>query len=259
MKRVWLTALSRDEQGVQQLMKGLMEYGLDVDGSFYEDDLEKMAWMASRDAIVSSDVAAWVLYIKGDSLEKESVRYGLSLLALNVIAVRGHGFPVLALLDAAEVDPETLPTPLAGMELLDANNPAAMAKVVAAAHRPEGPDVAGLEYRIDVYGNPQVGQWFEVGPSSGKWNGAVFGISDGDILFHAVGPRGRLPERSVLNYPVQGMDIRLGELNFAAWGLQNELTGNDSYFVKVEGFPGAIVFGPYPSQDETELFKIRLK
>ena len=260
MKQVWLTSLSKDEKEVQQVMKSLKGYGLGVDGHFWEDDLEKMAWMGPRDMLLSKDIAAWLLYIRGDAfIKKESVRYGLSLLAMTVTAARGLDFPILALLDGAELDAESLSTPLAGMELMDVSNPASMAKIVAAVHKTRGKSVQAPGYRIDVYGNPQIGQWFETGSGDGGWKGAVFGVSGGNIVFQAVGPKGRLPERSVLHYPVQGMDIEMGGQKFTAWGVQNELTEADSYFVKVEGQPDAIIFGPYPHTDEAEVYKIRLK
>ncbi len=259
MKRVWLTAISRDELGVQQLMKRLKGYGLEVDGHFWENDLKKMAWMGPREELLSDNTAAWLLYLKHGDLDDEDVRYGLSLLALTVTAGRGLDFPMFVLLDGAETTLPELPTPLAGFESMEANNPAAMARVVAAVHKPPAHDMPERRYRIDVYGNPQIGQWFETGPGNGSWHGAMFGVSGGDITFHAVGSRGRLPERSVLNYPVQGMDIEMGNQKFLAWGVQNDITENDSYFVKVDGWPDTVIFGPYSQEDQAEAYVLRLK
>ena len=116
-----------------------------------------------------------------------------------------------------------------------------------------------LAYRLDVYGNPQTGQWLEVGPTDASWNGALLGVAGAEIAFHAVGPNGSLPSKSVLNYPMEGLKLNLGDKEYVAWAVQNELDDETSYFTKIDGFPESVLFGPYSSEDETEVHVVQLK
>lgn len=258
MKSIWLTALAKDETKVQDLMRQFKKYGLEVRGHFWEDNLDKMSWIAPREEILKPEVVLWVILVAPGEMEKESVRYGLSLLALTVKTARGAGFPILALIPEEWETPEALPTPFRDFEFLKTSDPGLPAKVVALSHSPK-PSGNGLPYRLDVYGNVQIGQWFEVGPAKEAWEGAVFGVDEGEILFHAVGPSGRLPERAVLNYPMKGLEMELDGRKLTAWAVQNPLEPGESYFIKVEGHPNYVVFGPFPKEDQVELYTLRLK
>ena len=84
-------------------------------------------------------------------------------------------------------------------------------------------------------------------------------MSDAEIAFHGVGPKSSLPSKSVLNYPVEGLKLNLGNKEYTAWAVQNELDPDTSYFVKVKGFPESILFGPYSSEEDAEVFVVALK
>ncbi len=258
MKKIWLSSLGRDQEAVQGIMASLKTYGLEVSGHFWVDDLEKMAWIGPRKELLDPAVALWTILASARDLEDGSVRYGLSMLALAVQAVRGIHFPVVILqVPGGEIAAETLPTPLAGAEVLAITPTLPAARLVAMAHRPA--ETVFPPYRLDVYAIPRIGQWLEVGPREDEWQGAMLGVSGGAIALHAVGAAGRLPERSVLNYPQQGLKIELGATTFTAWAVQNEMDRSTSYFVKVEGAPDALLFGPYAAGADAEMFVIRLK
>ena len=87
----------------------------------------------------------------------------------------------------------------------------------------------------------------------------MLGVSGADITFHGVGPKGSLPSRSVLNYPMKGLKVNLGDKEYVAWAVQNELDGGSSYFVKVDGCPESLLFGPYASEKEAEVHVVTLK
>ena len=89
----------------------------------------------------------------------------------------------------------------------------------------------------------------------------MFGAYEGKIAFHGVGPAGKLPSKSVLNYPMEGLRLNLGEKEYIAWAVQNELHAETSYFVKLDGFPESILFGPFPADgaDEADVHVIDLK
>jgi len=259
MKKIWLTMISKDQKIAQNLITKLKGYGLNADGHFWIDDLKKMAWIAPRDEIVNSENEGWLIYANVKELEKESIRYGLSLLVLTVTAQKGRNFPIILLFDKPYKDTGALPTPLASLENVTMEDSSVYAKIVAKLNKRSSGSLA-QEYRIDVYGNPQIGQWFEIGPAQNQeWNGAIFGVSGADITFQAVGPRGRLPERSTLNYPVQGMKLETEKHNYIAWGVQNPISAQHSYFVRVDSWPDSIIFGQYPTKDKAELYSVVLK
>jgi len=257
MKKIWMTSLLTAEETVKRVMTQLRSYGLDADGRFWEDNLAQMAWIHARDEIVDPKVALWLILASNDRLAVPSIRYGLSLLAVTVQARRGHGFPIVILVDGAEpAVPEGLPTPLRGADWLSLADQGFCAKLVAKSHRP-AKDVSA-EYRLDVCGNAQIGQWVEVGPLEKAWAGCMFGVDGAKIVFHAVGPKGSLPNRSTLNYPVKDMEVTLGDKKYVVWAVQNELTPEDSHFLKVQGFPDSVLFGPYASEEEPEVHVIHL-
>ena len=255
-KQLWLTSLSTDRTIPSAIATKLAAYGFDVAGAIWNDDVERMGWQESREMLLRPEITGWMVLSTPEEMAKPSVRYGLSLLALSVAAARPF-LPVFVLLPGngpAQGDP--LPSPLAAFNQLNLEDPSFSAKIVARTTVP-GKNLQA-EYRLDIIGDQQVGQWFEVGTRQALWKGGLFGVSGGEINFHATGPSGSLPKDAVLNYPVQGIKLALGEREYTAWGLANELPEGSSYLVRVKGMPEAIVFGQFPESDEAELFTLRL-
>lgn len=257
MKKVWLSSLGRAEDVVKRFIGQLKPYGLAANGHFWEDDLDKMAWIGPRQELLDADTSLWGILGSADDFAQPSLRYGLSLLATTMQAQKGHAFPILVVLTEGSLEPETLPTSLRNAQVISMSDPGLGAKLVAMVHRPAAQSRS--EYRLDVYGNAQIGQWFEVGPAGGAWSGAMFGVSDGDIIFQAVGPKGSLPSHSTLNYPMQGLRMTLRDNEFTAWAVKNEIDPASSYFVKVEGHPSVILFGSFSDEEETDVFVVDLK
>ena len=80
MKKVWITALDRDETKVSLIMKLVKQYGLDGNGHFWVDDLKNMAWLSPKDELLDINNVMWIILSSENALAKESVRYALSLL-----------------------------------------------------------------------------------------------------------------------------------------------------------------------------------
>lgn len=258
MKTVWVSSLVSSEEVVKRLMGQMKTYGLEVNGHFWEDDLEKVAWMKPREELLDAKVVLWAILASDKDLQTPTFRYGLSLLAITLQAQRGLDFPIMILQTQGDpVSSDGLPTPLKGVDILSASNPGLGAKLVAKVHTLA--KELSSDYRLDVYGNAQIGQWVEVGPKRATWAGAMFGVAGAEIAFHAVGPKGSLPGTSVLNYPMQGLKLNLREREYTAWAAQNEIDSDKSYFVKVEGFPESIVFGSYSTRQEAEVYVVELK
>ncbi len=255
-KKIWLTSLASSQQAVQAIMKTLTKYGCVVDGHFWEDDLDRMAWCKPRKELLEKDVSMWLIYTGTEIFANTSVRYGLALLALAVQAVRGVDFPIVFLQDGDNaIKPETLPTPFTACSVLAMGTYGA--KIVTLLHKPTA--LTFPDYRLDVYGIPQIGQWFEVGPRQDSWQGMIFGTAPKGISMHAVGVAGKLPEKSTLNYAQQGLRLNIGQTGFDGWAVQNKIDAETSYYLKVDNYPESIIFCPYVQDNETDAYLIRLQ
>lgn len=258
MKKIWMTSLDSSKENVQALMANMKKYGLEVDGHFWKDDPEKPTWPGFLEGLLDPKNAVWVIMGSDQQMMSPDALYGLSMLGIALKAGKGSGFPVVLLQTAGEpVLPDHLPTILKSADVLSITNPALGAKLTAKANMPV--KHIPSEYRMDVYGNEQIGQWIEVGPEDAAWKGCMFGVAGGEIKFQAVGPKGELPPTSTLNYPVQGMKVTLGETDYQAWAVQNDIDPESSYFVKIEGAPASIIFSSYSTDEETDVYVVKLK
>lgn len=260
MKKVWMSMLSKSEEIAQTVMGKVKSYGLDPAGHFWSDNIEKSEWMGPRNEMLDKNVALWLIVATKDDLEAADIRYGLSLLSICVQAQRGHGFPTIILHgDSDYLSVDDLPTPLKHAEIMPASSQSLGAKMVARANTPFKPPAA--DYRMDVYGLAGLGTWLEVGPASGQWKGVMCGVSGegADIGAHGVGKAGEMPkDKMVINYAQKGLKINLGEKEYTAWAVQNELDDKTSYFVKVTGTPDSLLFGELSQEEEAEVFVVKL-
>lgn len=257
MKKIWITSLSSDATKVQKIMAMAQKYALDANGHFWMDDLKKMAWLGSREELIKNDTVLWLILSSDTELASTSVRYGLSMLALSMQGARGHGVPVIFLHEGQMPSIDTLPSPFRGAEIYAIDNPAVGAKLVAKANMPL--KKVPVDYRFDIYAMPQLGQWFEVGPVESTWKGVMFGVSGAEIDAHGVGPSGKLPQKSVLEYPMQGLKVAVGDDEHTAWAVHNQLDGSSSYYVRVQGEPRSILFGPLAEADDAEVYILKLQ
>ncbi len=254
MATIWITALAKDQPRVQAISQHLKHYGIDAAGHFWTDNLEKFAWFEACEEVIKAKAAAWLILPSDAELATPSIRFGLSAMALAINGRAGGELPIV-LWGAHEA--AALPTPLRGALQLTEATPSWQAKIVALASRPRRASAA--PYRINVHANVQFGLWFEVGPATGAWEGAMFGVAEGGgINFHAVGPKGTLPDRTTLNYPQKDIKLALADKEYVAWAAQNPLTADQSYFVRVTGAPASILFSQVAQGDDAEAFVLTL-
>ncbi|RJR33223.1 MAG: hypothetical protein C4576_28435 [Desulfobacteraceae bacterium] len=257
MKKIWITSLVRDEKLVVGLMGTARKYGLDANGHFWLDDLKNMAWQPPGENILDPNTGLWVILGSEKEIQASSVRYGLSMLTLTVQAKKGYGFHILWICTQGALKTETLPAPLRSAEIIMAADAAIGAKMVARANTP-APRV-DLEYRLDIHANPGYGVWLELGPGKGReWKGSLLGVHEGDIDAHGVGEAGKLPQKSILEYPVKGMKLSLGGREFVAWAVQNRLEETLSYYARVKGVPKSFLFGQYAQDEQAEVHVFEL-
>jgi hypothetical protein len=256
-KTLWITAFDKEKDAarVAALSQLLKRYGLATQGHFWVDDPEKLAWRAGLDALNAARADLWLILADEAALAKPSIRYGLSVFAASLREARGQGFPIVL---SGTVGVENVPTMLANATVLAENNAAWPAKMVARANLARAAEP--IDYRFEVVGEEQLGQWYAIGPREGAWQGVVFGVHGGGarIDFQAVGPRGKLPEKTVLEYAQEGLTVQVGEREFGAWAVRNRLGPDDVYYARVKGVPESMLFMPYTDDSEASATILRL-
>jgi len=186
----------------------------------------------------------WLIAGRGADLALSSNRYGLSLTMARVRSSRDPMPAVIVVgLDGA-IAAATLPTLLRGCRTFDGSSAWAERVLAATLGKPAAP---ADSFRLNVLADPTIGQWFEVGPAATTWKGAMFGIAGGGAIDnHAVGPAGGLPERTVLEYALEGIEAEIGDDTYTAWAVQNEIGPEQSYYLKVTGHPARLIIGEHP-------------
>lgn len=229
----------------------LKPYQVNIDGSFWIDDLKQMAWSNNQESIIANDINLWIILTDHASLQSTSIRKGLSALALMVEAARS-GLPLIILFTDNQ-EQLLLPTPLKHAQILGLNTSGLGAKIVAKLNMP--PLKRDYGYRIKLYPLHELGLWFELGPTHPSvWHGIMLGANGGEVNCQAEGTKNILPEHSTLEYPQQGLKIKLAETEFTAWAIQNIIDGDRSYFARISELPDQILFGAYAQDDETEAY-----
>jgi len=256
MKTVWISALSKNQPRVAAVSAHLKRYGLQCKGHFWTDEPDKLAWRVALDSLREARADLWLILADNVEMAKPTVRYGLTLLSTALHASLGPGCPIAMLWDS----PSTLELPplLQNAVQLEEASPYWAAKIVAKANLTA--KTSALDYRFEVVGDERLGQWFEIGPRTGGWNGVVFGVTGADVEidFQAVGPQGGLPEKAVIEFPQQGLKLQVGSREFSAWALRNSVDSSCSYYARVKGCPTAILFMPYADESETEATVLQL-
>lgn len=260
-KKIWVTWLPGDnnQKELHATIEALRVVGLEVNGAPWIDDLEKSVWTELVD-MLSADQKPdlWLVAGRSEDLANTRIRYALSLISANLIE---QGLPTKIFLQNIEGQSmPALPTLLSHWIHLD-SAAGWNAKVVAAAFG-GAMEQPALDFHFTIIAHSHIGQWFEVGPAKGAeaWSGAMFGVSEGDneLAFQAVGERGQLPEKSTNEFPAMGIEAQIGDTNFIACALQNKISANQSYYIKVKGFPGTVMFGGHPGTDDAEVHLLTL-
>jgi hypothetical protein len=84
-------------------------------------------------------------------------------------------------------------------------------------------------------------------------------VSEGCTILHqAVGPKEELPSRTVLEYPIKDMKVTVGDHNYTACAVSNQIDPDTSYYAKVEGHPDHLIFGGHPGTDDAEVYVLTL-
>jgi hypothetical protein len=266
MTIVAVTALAPDPQRLSDLAGTLARYGLKALGGVWETSPQKVRevdWRPMVDAFVAQRAALWLVLADAKALEDPSVRYGLNLIAANLRSALGADFGFAVLWPDAtgaggtsSSERPALPAQMRDALVLEPG-PAWPAKLVARMHRARPQAVAAAD-RISVHGNAQLGQWIELAPGAGSWQGLMFAVAGegASIDFQATGPSGGLPETSTIAYGQSGLKLESAGRAFTGWALRNEVgttpAGPVSYYARVRGRPEALLWMPYTEEDDAD-------
>ncbi len=251
MSKVYFIMLHKDEEVAKEVFSQLTKMGLSIDGHFYKDDLENMGWVSFKKELEGGGYKAWIILGTKEDWERPSIRQGLSLLE---IGKEPSIKTILLFPSGKSPQKEELPPVFRGSEMVEMDSGFA-AKVVAKVHLPVGKEI--VPYRITPYGVPGMGLWLEIGPAKGVWKGVLIGVKDAEIRHMGIGERGRLPERSVLEYPVRDMKLEVNGEEYIAWAVKNEISSSTSAFVNVSKVPTFILFGEW-REEALECYNLSL-
>lgn len=253
----WLIAWGEGVDPAAQLVAGAArQYGLTVKGQHWPEK-EQQAWLVSAQEAAQANASVVLLVIPAALYAKPETRRALALFRLLLQSLRKRQIDAVVLpqgerpaQDPAQARP--------GVGVLDdwlVVGPTGkwVARAVARAHAPAK---SSLPLQLSVYAQERLGVWFELRPQTTEvLQGMLAGVSGAgaDITFHAVGPSGRLPDKSVNEYELRGLKFDALGMEFKAWGLQNHLDSKQSYFIRLEGEPDVLAFGELPGGEPSDV------
>jgi hypothetical protein len=244
-KCAWIINFGQNDNAAKAAAMQLAQYGLTPKGQTWATGRAD-EWLPSAHEAAQQNTAVVILTGPAAALADPAVRRDLALFRLVLQTQRRSTVNGLSLLAG---DHET-PAQNSRLGLLDDwLEPADArwaARAVARAHAPVAPK---WPVRLGLHAQERIGNWLEIHPTPDETaSGALVGVSgnEASISFHAVGAAGALPERSVNEYELQGITFEVGERAFTAWGLQNQIATDQSYYVRIEGKPDVLAIGDLP-------------
>jgi hypothetical protein len=255
---VWGDGLDAQAQSVAAVAR---QYGLVVKGQRWPTN-EKQAWLASADEALQANAAVILLVTTPAAFVHSDVRRTLSLFRLLLqtrLARRVDGF-VFAYGEPAEPDvgPKSAGVAVLGDWATVAPGDRWAARAVARAF---APSKSNLPVRLAIFAQERLGVWLEVRPTlAEEIAGCLAGISGNGakITFHAVGSAGHLPDRTVNEFELKGIRFEAVGHSFEAWGLQNKIASDQSYFVRLDGEPDYLAIATLPDGELSEIDCVRL-
>lgn len=249
-KTVWLTWMPADDVALapQPVVNALSKVGLAGAGAPWIDAPADYAWAElARQLQQDGAPDAWLIAGRAADFANPAHRFGLSMVAATLASSDRAPHAALLGLDGTP-DAQALPTVLRAAQALDGSGSAWPAKLLVALSATTSATTE--RFRMRAHADKMFGNWLEFGPRDGTWAGAMVGVcGDAEITNHAVGPAGGLPERTVLEYKLEGIELEIADDAFVAWAVQNRIGSDESYYVKVDGSPSKLLIGEHPDSD----------
>lgn len=257
----WLIGVGSVDAAAQLAASQLRGYGVNLQGQKWPVG-EKQAWLASAQEAAGAGARLILIVATPEDYQKPELRRELALFRLFLqTLVKSPVDGLLILTDPAKA--QAMQTDLPGTALLGdfeiVQGAGWQAKAVARLHAPRKPK---WPVRFGLYAQEKLGVWLEVKPQPLETTtGCLVGVSgnESNISFHAVGEAGRLPEKSVNEYEMKGIEFESAGQKFKAWALQNTFTASQAYYVRLEGEPDVLAIGTLPGGElsDVDLFCLR--
>jgi hypothetical protein len=257
----WLIGVGDVDAAAQLAASQLRGYGVNIQGQKWPVG-EKQAWLASAQEAAGAGARLILIVATPEDYQKPELRRELALFRLFLQTLVKSPVDGLVILTdpskAAEIQTDLPGTPLLGdFEIVQ--GPGWQAKAVARLHAPRKPK---WPVRFGLYAQEKLGVWLEVKPQPTETtSGCLVGVSgnESNISFHAVGEAGRLPEKSVNEYEMKGIEFETAGHKFTAWALQNSFSSDQAYYVRLEGEPEVLAIGTLPDGEvsDVDLFCLR--
>ncbi|MDR2302494.1 MAG: hypothetical protein LBF38_10695 [Deltaproteobacteria bacterium] len=204
-------------------------------------------WLGLSEILEDPAVAAWVIAGPPEAFSQKII----SQISVLTLALDRKPGPVTAFVTKlADKSDLGLPPILSHVKVFDPLDPYA-AKLMAYRFKP--PENQPRPFYLKTYASPLIGLWLEVGPNeSEKWSGFMLAVTKTLIDVLGVGPRGQLPQKSTVNYPMHGLEGQLGDLKFNASAAKNTLDAETSAFIRLAGPPNHLIVAPYPEENPVD-------
>jgi hypothetical protein len=257
----WIIGIGDVEPVVQLVATQLKPYGISIKGQKWPLG-EKQAWRASAQEAAGASGRVVIIVASTESYNNKDIRRELALFRIMLQTFLKQPVAGFVILTDPKKQPEFDPA-LFGINILEdwevVSGTTWPAKVIARLHAPKK---STWPIKIEIFAQEKLGVWISVNPEPGSTTqGCVVGVSgnNADISFHAVGLAGRLPERSVNEYEIKGLEFDFDDLHFKAWAVQNKIGPDDAYYVRIEGEPDVISAGGFPNGEIGDLALLYLK
>ena len=200
-------------------------------------------WMQIGEILEDEAIQAWVIAGEPADFTCEIVSCA-SLLALSL---RRATQPGTAFVQCEEGTMPVLPPVLQHVKIYHPLEPFA-ARLMAARFKPGHKVETAFSLRSIL--DPYVGIWLEAGPADGLvQSDFTVGVLNAEILAFGVGPKGQIPAKSHMAYPVLGVQGTLGDRKFSACAAKNEINAQSACYCKIGGIPQGVFLGNYLDED----------
>jgi|GEM_PF-1494152 len=258
---VWIVGIGDVEPVAQLVAAQLKPYGVNIKGQKWPTG-KKQPWLTSAQEAAGAGGHVVIVVASTETYNNLDRRRELALFRIfhqTLLKQPIAGF-VMITDPTSQLDKHI---PSFGMNILEdwevVSGTTWPAKVVARLHVPRK---LNWPVKIDMFAQDKLGVWFSVNPQPEETTqGCVVGVcgNKADISFHAVGPADKLPERSVNEYELKGLEFEIDALHFKAWAVQNTLTPKDAYYVRIEGEPDVVAVGSLPNGEIVDLKLLHLR
>ena len=208
-----------------------------------ELDSIQNGWIQLLSPLEDPTVTAWAIVGKADEFT-DAVRCKIALLSL---AMEREAPPATAFVIFDEGDFPDLPYSMSHIRVFRHTQKYAVELLVAKVK----PDpLAPTPFYVKPHLNPLVGAWLELGPPDGEeWPGFMAGLTNAVVSSFGVGPRGAIPAKSVLSFPMLGIEGNIGERPFNACAAKDTLSSETSCFIRLDGLPDMVFCMGYPDDE----------